>query len=880
MGDWGPPLRIARRTTRKSLGRTCLVAALIGLPVLAATWMGVVFKTSSPAGDTLARITVGQADGRLDVTQFGKLQHPPGEPSLQMNEPPPAQGAEQPVRTPSTFDPAPLLPAGTTFARQFVDAGAVEIRGRGANTSVSLVTGDGTSPLTKGTVKLDEGRLPAAKNEIAVSPSLADRLGLGAASGTVVSADGTSYTVVGIARSISGPGTRTIFAPPDTPLYTADAGSTVSYLVKLPASADPHLLSTTLLGDGLVLLPRANIVHPPPDPYGMPSRDIGPYAAMALVIGFGILEIILLAGTAFAVRARRQTRELGLVMAAGGTPRDVRRIVLMQGVFAGLVGVIGGLTLASALVLAGKPLWERMTSSVFVAWQVPWSAVVLIAALGLLAGLAAAAVPAISAGRQAPMAALAGRFATTAMQTRIRVAAVILVAAGVVCVFIGSGLIAAALKAAQRSAAQFQPTGHATVTPTGPIALVLLGITATIAGLVWMLPSLVGKFAGLARMLPLSARMAVRDAARHRHRTGPATAAIMMAVAGTAAVAFAASNAIAASAKDYTPIARHGDAVLRFDSGPGSLTYSRTLVDSVAAQLPVRHTYQLGYISLPNAKVDQYGYLPTLYASAPEGTEGLTGYSLLAVDPVFVARFGEYGAKAAEALRAGKVVIPGTKLAAGQTITLHNQVPTETGNAGRAVAAASPGMPTNIEFLRTSALISPDAARKLGTLDVSEVQFELTRKPTDAELAAVARVLGSDDVLKVEQGYQSPARLFLIGILTAATVVTLLGVAISVSLSAAEGRADLATLAAIGAQPRRRRSLAAAQAWVLGQLGCVLGVGVGALYGYTAHAAFGSPHFMVPWAEIAGIVIAVPLFAGLLAWLMTRSRLPMVSRID
>jgi putative ABC transport system permease protein len=101
-----------------------------------------------------------------------------------------------------------------------------------------------------------------------------------------------------------------------------------------------------------------------------------------------------------------------------------------------------------------------------------------------------------------------------------------------------------------------------------------------------------------------------------------------------------------------------------------------------------------------------------------------------------------------------------------------------------------------------------------------------------------------------------------------------------VSLSAAEGRADLATLAAIGAPPRRRRSLAAAQAWVLGQLGCVLGVGVGALYGYTAHAAFGSPHFVVPWAEVGGIVVVVPLFAGLLAWLLTRSRLPMVSRID
>ncbi|HET6988036.1 MAG TPA: FtsX-like permease family protein [Kribbella sp.] len=880
MGDWGPPLRIARRATRRSLGRTFLVAALIGLPVLAATWMGVVLKTSSPEGETLAKITVGQADGQLSVTQYGKLEDLPGEPSLQMYEPPPVSGAEQPVRTPSTFDPAPLLPAGSTFARQFVDAGSVEVRGPEANTSVSLVTGDGTSPLTQGTVKLDEGRLPAAKNEIAISPSLADHLGLGGASGTVVSADGKGYTIVGIARSISRPGTPTIFAPPATTLSSANAGDTVRYLVKLPASADADLLSTKLLGQGLVLLPRANIVDPPPDPYGLPSADVGPYAAMALVIGFGILEIVLLAGTAFAVGARRQTRELGLVMAAGGTPRDVRRIVLMQGLFAGLVGVIGGLTLAFAVVFAGKPLWERMTSSVFVAWQIPWSSVVLIAALGLLAGLAAAVVPAISAGRQAPMAALAGRFATTAVKARIRIAAVILVVAGVVCVFVGSGLIAAALKEAQRSAAQLQPSHQATVTPTGPIALVLLGITATIAGLVWMLPSLVGKFAGLARMLPLSARMAVRDAARHRHRTGPATAAIMMAVAGTAAVAFAASNAIAASAKEYTPIAQQGDAVLRFDSGSGSLVYSRSLVDSVAAQLPVRHTYELGSISLPNAKVDQYGYLPSLYVDAPESTEGQTAYTLLAVDPGFVARFGEYGATAADELRAGKVVVPGTKLGPGQTITVQSQGPSETGSTGRAMAAASPGTPPNIEFLRTSALVSTDAARKLGTLSVSEVQFELTHKPTDAELAAVARLLGSDDVLRLEQGYQSPARLFLIGILAAATVVTLLGVAISVSLSAAEGRADLATLAAIGAQPRRRRSLAAAQAWVLGQLGCVLGVGVGALYGYTAHAAFGSPHFMVPWAELGGIVIVVPLFAGLVAWLMTRSRLPMVSRID
>jgi hypothetical protein len=34
------------------------------------------------------------------------------------------------------------------------------------------------------------------------------------------------------------------------------------------------------------------------------------------------------------------------------------------------------------------------------------------------------------------------------------------------------------------------------------------------------------------------------------------------------------------------------------------------------------------------------------------------------------------------------------------------------------------------------------------------------------------------------------------------------------------------------------------------------------------------------WRDIAGIVIVIPLFAGALAWLATRSRLPMVRRVE
>ncbi|MDX2972490.1 ABC transporter permease [Kribbella solani] len=875
MGNWGPPLRIARRTMRRSLGRTLLVAALIGLPVLAATWIGVVMKTADPQGEAFATRTIGAADARLDVTQYGKLAPRTGPPSL-YNEPPAAEGYDKAVRTPATFDPLTLLPAGSTVARAFTDAGMTEIQNAGVKTSVTLMTGDGSNPLTNGTLQLDQGRFPTTSEEIAISPSLADKLGLRGPSGTIESTTGKKYAVVGLARVPAAQNMRAIFATPDTTLYEPDAGRTVQYLVDLPASVNPDRLGDALRDQGVDLLPRAIIVDPPADPFNG-GGDAGSYAAMALVLGFGILEIVLLAGTAFAVGARRQTRELGLVLAAGGTPRDVRRIVAMQGLFAGLVGVLGGLVLAGVAVFAGRPLWERMTNTIFAGWQVPWVMIFVIAALGLGAGLAAAAIPAINAGRQAPMTALAGRFEVSAKAVRVRIASVILLAGGLVCVFAGSAMIASALQAAKERVTVHSP---ATVTPTGPIALVLLGITATIVALVWMLPGLVVKVAGLARGLPLSGRMAMRDAARHRHRTGPATAAIMMAVAGTAAVAFAASNSIAASAADYVATAHDGDASLRFIDGvEGQRGYSPQIVTDVARLLPVRNTYEIGYVRPHNVKANKYGYVPSLMADGPATKDGLTGFPLQAVDPAMVARFGEYGEKAAAALRAGLVVVPEVALKAGQKVALRHD---DMGNAGAvgSVRAASFGATPPVQLLREYALIAPQAARALGTIEVVDVHYELTREPSAEELAAVSRLLGRDDMLQVEKGYQSPARLFLIGILGAATVVTLLGVAISVSLSAAEGRADLATLAAIGAPPRRRRSLAAAQAWVLGQLGCVLGVGVGALYGYTAHAAFGSPHFVIPWAEIAGIVIVVPLFAGLLAWLLTRSRLPMVSRID
>jgi putative ABC transport system permease protein len=875
MGGWGPPLRIARRTARRAKGRTLLVAALIGVPVLAASWIGLTNAAGNPTGEALAKTTIGQADAQLMVSpyaKYGPLEERPG----LYGEPGPPDGAE-PVRDPFKVDPLPLLPAGSKATLALREANQAELRGPHADTSVRMIAGDGQSKLAEGTFKLDSGRMPGKADEVAISPALAkqfelldgDRL---KANASVVSTEDKRLMVVGLARPLYDPGSRMLFSTQESPLIKPDDQGRAYYLVDLPDSANPDALTDSLVQQGMILVPRANIVNPPPSVYGG-GQDAGAAAVMALVIGFGVLEIVLLAGTAFAVGARRQTRELGLVTAAGGTPRDVRRIVLLQGLFAGILGAGGGLGIALLLMVAGRPLWQKMLNTLIVDLQVPWTALLVITGLGMFAGIAAAIVPAVSAGRQAPMAALAGRFTVTAGAVRIRRPALILVVAGVVLTIVGSGWMAGALEAAKKEVVPGQ--GPATVTPTGPIALVLLGITATIIGLVWMLPGLVAKTAGLARLFPLSGRLALRDAARHRHRTGPATAAIMMAVAATAAIAFAAANAIAAEAENYRPDGLPGDAKLSFT---GTVPYSPATVEKVAGLLPVRKTYEFGSVAWDDQKANG-GYLPVLMAMGAPGKEGDAGYPLMVADPEYVERMPEYGPKAAAAMRAGKIVVPDPTavkngMAALATTADSSDVPTKP-FPGELVTS-----PPAVGALPASALVSPQTAAELGKPTIESVQYELKRKPTGEELDAVATLLGRDDELTVEQGYQSPARLWLLGLLAAASVVTLLGVAISVSLSAAEGRADLATLAAVGAPPRRRRNLAAAQAWVLGQLGCVLGVGVGALYGYTAHAAFGSSSFVIPWQEIGGIVIVVPLFAGLLAWLMTRSRLPMVRRVD
>ncbi len=114
--------------------------------------------------------------------------------------------------------------------------------------------------------------------------------------------------------------------------------------------------------------------------------------------------------------------------------------------------------------------------------------------------------------------------------------------------------------------------------------------------------------------------------------------------------------------------------------------------------------------------------------------------------------------------------------------------------------------------------------------------------------------------------------------------------AIGTGLAAADGRADLSTLAAVGASPRLRRGLSLSQSGVIAGLGSLLG----ALAGLGAAIAVlmalnqryvdvwpGPPllPIAVPWLNLVMALVVVPFVAILGAGLLTRSRLPIERRL-
>jgi putative ABC transport system permease protein len=163
-----------------------------------------------------------------------------------------------------------------------------------------------------------------------------------------------------------------------------------------------------------------------------------------------------------------------------------------------------------------------------------------------------------------------------------------------------------------------------------------------------------------------------------------------------------------------------------------------------------------------------------------------------------------------------------------------------------------------------------------------------SRMPTVAEQDRAQAALGNEFAIQVEQGPPTTGPTLLV-LAIVAGVITLAAAAIATGLAAADGRSDLAVLAAVGASPRIRRALSLSQSGVIAGLGSLIGAvaGLGAstavLFALNQRYAGVWPAptpypIKVPWLNVGVALLVVPLIAMLGAGLLTRSRLPIERR--
>ncbi|MGH3881602.1 MAG: FtsX-like permease family protein [Actinophytocola sp.] len=875
MSGWRCAFRIARRSMRRNLKRSILISSLIAVPIAGATVMDGLLQTVT-GGEHAAYQMMGTADATAEVT---------GQESLPDWAPGDYESAEAGDRDPRSVDLAGLLPPGSRvvpdneFGMMRVTDGDRVMR-----IQVDLVAaGD---PLAEHQARLESGRFPDRPGEAAVTEPLAERLGLldgdqlrdGA---TVTAEDGPTVTVTGLVVTPTSLGRPAVVAPPDSVLRdvkgTISQDPSVPYLVDLPPGADADALWPKLAEQGITFTPRA--VYTDPDRYPRaisddePIETIGP---VALIVGFGLLEVVLLAGAAFAVGARRQVRELGLIAANGGTGKHIGRTVLAEGVVLGGVGAVGGLLLGVLLIFAGWPLWEQVMGEVIDGWRFGWPELTVACVVAVLSGAGAALLPAIGVARMQPADALAQRFRTTRLSGRLPLLGLVLLGVGV------AGVVAAGLLArhdlAAHEAAQLESEFYTGLDLIVPALFMLAAALVAVVGLGMSTSGVIAMLGRVAGGLPLSGRLAVRDAGRHRHRTVPAVAAIMVVVAGSVSMAFVIAAGASDESRTQPPdtLTALADRTLVYGDDAEKVADARrelaTGGAAIAAELPEGRALKVPTVSR--------GSSPVLMEPWRSNTcvLGEVGIAEPAVMELALGRAPDADLRAD--LDRGKVV------AVDECYVQDGTAGFDTGDEEGELTelpARYVSRPEGTSYFNLpSAFVSEQTAREQGwtvAVDTLAVRYAPSASADDLDAAIVA---GEDHGVEVWQPYDAveEANLINLALVAGAGLVTLLGVAVTIALSAAESRDDLATLSAIGAQPRRRRTFAGAQALVLSGLGTALGLLLGVVLGFSAIPLSGESALVVPWTSLALTVVGVPLLAMAVAMATTRSKLPMVRRLE
>lgn len=820
-------LRLSWREVRRARGRSALIMAMIGLPVLVITLLLTLFETT--AVDDLEGLTarIGAADALVRTTES----RGPIEQSASGNWVPKGQLATAPPWEQEAVAAAVGLGARLTP----FNTGTVEVlRGRGYDPADVLET-DLRDALTAGVRPLLEGRYATTPGEVVVTRALGVRIG-----DTIeVTRGNRQVRVVGVVQNPIRPTAVEVIGMPGVLLLDHADGHGTGWLAD---TAQPVTWAQVQRINRVGLAVRSrSVLENTPDSIDTAYGRVDDLVSAGVAVIMVVLETVLLAGPAFAVGMRRRRHELAMIAAQGGSPYHLRAIVLADGLVLGGSAAILAAALGIGLGLVIAPVLAQWEGSIGPP-DVPWPSVLGVAALGLVSALIAALVPAVQAARQPASVVLAGRspeLHARAGKPRLGLALVV------------AGLVATYFTLRDRA------------------AWVMAAAVLVQLGLVALMPWLVQASGRLAARLPLPARLSVRDAARHRIRTASAAAAVMAATASVVAISISVYTNEVDNRDHYYPgmpvgttaigsFARNDTAWAKVKARAGevfpgvSFAEARKPIDAAGRAFGLRFTGgDCGGRCLGGA---------TIAGDLPIGDQRLLRILQRRDDPV-----------AAAALAQGKSVVFDRRLLRNGTVELGmisygDSKPPEHTIRVPAVFA-EPGDPH-----QGGGVLARQGVEQAG-LKTAERALYAAHRPAGEELALerdLQAVAGTD--LYLEKGYHGNAVPRLWIMLAGALILVVGGTLVATRLAAADLRPEQEILAAIGAMPMTRRMVLAVQAGYIAGLGALVGVAAGGVTGLALTWPMTGPAIVaVPWLFVAAVVLGLPLLAALAAGVFTRT---------
>ncbi len=522
--------------------------------------------------------------------------------------------------------------------------------------------------------------------------------------------------------------------------------------------------------------------------------------------GFALVSLIagaFLIYNIFGIVVAQRTRELALLRAVGASRSQVRRSVLLEAFFTGLiaslVGLLAGLVLAVLLTQAMAALGLDLPSTAIVV--APRTVIVSVLA-GLIVTVVSALIPARRAARVSPMAAIRDVAYERSGRAPVRLVVGIVL-----------GLLGVANLVVGATSRDFRP--------------VLVGVVTTFAAVVVLGPLLappVGRTLGawLPAVKGLTGRLARENAVRNPRRTASTTTALVLALALVAVLSIFFTSF---TASINAAVARGFKGDFQLDSG----------------------SFGIGGLSPDLA--ERVSELPEVAAAAGlrTGTASVAGRGTTV--------WGADGAELDQVLDIGVDAGDLRRLTGRRTLAVESGLARERGwRIGSSIELGFPDGRTSpfrvVATYTDDGLIGQGAPASYLLALPAFARYEPAQAQTDVRVLvkaapdvsddqarrAVERVTEDFPIAKVQdlseiqenQTRQINQGLsFMLVLLALTVIIGFLGIAITLALSVIERTRELGLLRAVGMERRQLRSVVRWEAVLIALLGTVLGLAVG-----------------------------------------------------